>query len=305
MDLRQLSAIVAVADNRTFSAAARALHTVQSNISTHVAHLERELGVTLVDRATGTFTEEGTTVVARARRVLSEVEALIADVAAVSREVEGVARVGIIGTTARWLAPRLLEAMEQRFPRVTVVIVDATTTSLLPQLHSGQLEVAVIALPIHDPDVEAQPLFEEDRVVIAPSAHPLAAHERVSLAELADHELLLEPTGTAFRDDIDEQARRAGVTLRTKAEVDGMRLLASLAFDGFGAALLPASAVPPRAPAGSKVVAVDDLTGRVVGLAWRRRGLLSAPARAVVDVLREVVATEADRQAGIRPVSEP
>src|SRR6187399_2369728 len=146
MDLRQLSAIVAVADHRTFSAAARALHTVQSNISTHVAHLERELGVTLVDRATGKLTEEGTTVVARARRVLSEVEALIADVAAVSREVEGIARVGIIGTTARWLAPRLLEAMEQRFPRVTVVIVDATTTSLLPQLHSGLLEVAIIAL---------------------------------------------------------------------------------------------------------------------------------------------------------------
>jgi LysR family hydrogen peroxide-inducible transcriptional activator len=304
MDLRQLTAIVAVADHRTFSAAARALHTVQSNISTHVAHLERELGVTLVDRATGRLTEEGSTLVGRARRILSEVEALIADVAAVSREVEGVARVGIIGTTARWLAPRLLEAMEQRFPRVTIVVVDATTTSLLPQLHSGQLELAIIALPINDPDVEAQPLFEEDGLVIAPSDHPLAAYERVSLATLAEHELLLEPPGTAFRDDIDGQARRAGVTLRTKAEVDGMRLLASLAFDGFGAALLPASAVPPQMPAGATVVAVDDLTGRFVGLAWRRRGLLSAPARVVVDVVRDVVATEADRQPGIRPVSD-
>jgi LysR family hydrogen peroxide-inducible transcriptional activator len=304
MDLRQLSAIVAVADHRTFSAAARALHTVQSNISTHVAHLERELGVTLVDRATGRLTEEGETLVARARRILGEVEALIADVAAVSREVEGVARVGIIGTTARWLAPRLLEAMESRFPRVSVVVVDATTTSLLPQLHSGLLEVAVIALPINDPDVEAQPLFEEDRIVIAPSTHPLAAHERVTLADLAEHDLLLEPPGTAFRDEIDVQAEHAGVALRAKAEVDGMRLLASLAFDGFGAAVLPASAVPPQLPAGATVVGVDDLTGRFVGLAWRRRGLLSAPARAVVDVLKDVVATDAQGQPGIRPVQK-
>ena len=59
MDLRQLGALVAVADHRSFSAAARALHTVQSNISTHVARLERELGVTLVDRATGKLTPEG------------------------------------------------------------------------------------------------------------------------------------------------------------------------------------------------------------------------------------------------------
>src|SRR5437588_8544553 len=98
MDLRQLGALVAVADHRSFSAAARALHTVQSNISTHVARLERELGVTLVDRTTGTLTPEGQAVVDRARRIQVELEALVADVAAVHSEVEGVARIGVIGT---------------------------------------------------------------------------------------------------------------------------------------------------------------------------------------------------------------
>src|SRR5258708_39078279 len=68
MDLRQLAALVAVAETGTFSAAADVLHTVQSNVSTHVARLERELGVTLVDRAAGRLTEEGEAVVARARR---------------------------------------------------------------------------------------------------------------------------------------------------------------------------------------------------------------------------------------------
>ncbi|HET7721324.1 MAG TPA: LysR family transcriptional regulator, partial [Acidimicrobiales bacterium] len=72
MDLRQLAALVAVAETGTFSAAAEALHTVQSNVSTHVARLERELGVTLVDRAAGRLTEEGELVVARARRIQGE-----------------------------------------------------------------------------------------------------------------------------------------------------------------------------------------------------------------------------------------
>src|SRR2546423_5877883 len=266
MDLRQLGALVAVADHRSFSAAARALHTVQSNISTHVARLERELGVTLVDRTSGKLTPEGEIVVSRARRIQLELEALVADVAAVHSEVEGFARIGVIGTTARWLVPPLLEAMAAQYPRVRVVVVDATTTSLLPQVHSGELDLAVLALPVRDPDVDAELLFEEELIVIAPNDHPLAAHDRITVEQLAEHDLLLEPPGTAFRDDLDAQAKEAGVVLSTKAEVDGMRLVASLAFEGFGAAVLPASAAPREYAGGRpwKIVRVDGLTRRSV-----------------------------------------
>src|SRR5882724_5283993 len=124
MDLRQLAALVAVAETGTFSAAADRLHTVQSNVSTHVARLERELGVTLVDRTSGTLTEEGAAVVGRARRIHAELDALVADVASVNSEVSGTVRIGVIGTTARWLVPPLLEAMSDRYPRVHVVLVD-------------------------------------------------------------------------------------------------------------------------------------------------------------------------------------
>src|SRR4051812_37845893 len=280
MDLRQLGALTAVAEHRSFSAAARALHTVQSNISTHIARLERELGVTLVDRATGQLTEEGTAVVSRARRIQGELEALVADVVSVNSEGTGVARIGVIGTTARWLVPRLLEAMAAAYPKVHVVVVDATTTSLLPQVQAGELDLGVLALPVHGPDVEAELLFEEDLIVVAPADHPLAALDHVTLADLAEHALLLEPKGTAFRDDIDAQAGRAGLALGTQAEVDGIVLLASLAFEGFGVAVLPASAVPGIVDGDFKVVPIDGMTGRSVGLVRRRRGLPSAPARA-------------------------
>src|SRR5262245_18577438 len=117
MDLRQLGALVAVADHGSFSAAARSLHTVQSNVSTHVARLERELGATLVDRATGSLTPEGEIVVSRARRVQAELEALSDDVASLHAEVSGSVRVGVIGTTARWLVPQLVVEMEARHPK--------------------------------------------------------------------------------------------------------------------------------------------------------------------------------------------
>src|SRR4051812_40315759 len=139
MDLRQLAALTAVADHHSFSAAARALHTVQSNVSTHIARLERELGTPLVHRATGQLTEAGELVVARARRVQAELEALNADVAAILGEVSGLVRLGVIGTTGRWLLPLLLGALADAHPKVRLVVVDATTTSLVPQLAAGTL----------------------------------------------------------------------------------------------------------------------------------------------------------------------
>ena len=290
MDLRQLAALIAVAEAGSFSAAARRLHTVQSNVSTHVARLEAELGTTLVDRATGTLTEEGDVVVLRARRIHHEIGSLRADVESLLHEVSGSVRLGCIGTASRWLVPRLLRELEARHPGVQVVVVDATTTSLVPQLEADSLDLAVVNLPLAGTELIAEPLFDEDRIILAPADHPLAAHARVPLAELADHPLLLEPRGTAFRDELDDAVAQIGGRLTVQAEIDGILLLTSLAAEGFGPAMVPATAAPPWTDSACRRVAVEGLQPRSVGLATPRRGRLSAPARAVREAIRSVVA---------------
>jgi molybdate transport repressor ModE-like protein len=290
MDLRQLSALAAVADAGSFSAAARRLHTVQSNVSTHVARLERELGATLVDRSTGGLTDEGEVVVGRARRIQHELDSLRADVESMLHDVSGAVRLGCLGTVSRWLVPRLFELMITRFPQVNVIVVDATTTSLVPQLVTESLDLAVVNLPVHDPDLSTEELFDEDRILLVPFSHPLAEHDRVDLVTLAEHELLLEPRGTPFRDELDEQAARIGVDMAVHAEVDGIRLLTSLAFEGFGAAMVPATAAPDWLEISCRRVAIDGLSPRSVGLAHPRRARLSAPARAVRTAILDIVA---------------
>lgn len=302
MDLRQLNALIAVSETGSFSAAARALHTVQSNISTHIARLERELGVTLVDRSSGALTEEGEVALSRARHVQQEIDALAADIAAMRDEVTGDVRLGCIGTVGRWLVPLVLEQATADHPKLRVVVVDATTTSLVPQLLAGDLDLAVLSSPILDADLLDEPLFEEDRLVIAPSGHPLAGRGHVSLADLAEHELLLGPQGTAFRDELDAEAAKAGVTLRPRAEVDGLRLIATLAFQGYGAGVVPATAAPRWLEGQWERVAVDGLARRTVGLARRRRGLLSAPARALREAVIEVVGREGPGMEGVHPI---
>jgi len=302
MDLRQLAALVAVADHGSFSSAAAALHTVQSNVSTHVARLERELGATLVDRSAGRLTEEGAAVVARARRVSAELEALVADVAAIREEVTGNVRIGTIGTTARWLVPRLLEVMSERHPKVRMFVVEATSTSLEPQLANGVLDIAVVNLPVPAPDLTATPLFDEDLLLVVPPEHPLAARKRVAMKDLDGLELLMAAPNTAYRHEIDVATAAAGITLVPKAELDGVRLMASLTFEGHGPAILPATAIPPWLEQGLwRPVAVDGLPRRRVGVAQRRRGLPGAPARALLDVLHEVVAEGTRTQAGLHP----
>jgi len=288
MDLRQLNTLVAIADTGSFSAAADVLHTVQSNVSAHVRRLEKELGVTLVDRARGKLTEEGEAVVARARRVSAEIDGIVADVAAVHHEVTGTVRLGMIGTTGRWLVPRLLELLPSEYPGVRLVLVEGTTTTLAPQLTTGRLDLAVLNLPVADADVSTQPLFEEDLVLVVERTHPLASG-RPKLKDLDGLDVLLPLPGTAFRDELDAACAQAGMTLTPKSEIDGVRLLTSLTFEGHGPAILPATAMRTFLQETYAAVEVKGLPRRVIGVGQRRLGLPTAPARAVHALVRAVV----------------
>ena len=291
MDLKQLQALVAVADHKTFSAAARSLHTVQSNVSAHVAHLEAELGVTLVDRARQQLTEEGHAVVARARLIGAELAHLANDLASITSEITGEVAMGSIGTTGRWLLPDLLRRLEIAHPGIRLVVSESVTTSLVPRLLTGQLDMAVLNLPLGEPELRVVPLFEEELVLVAPPDHRLAAGTGpISLRELAGEELLLGPPGTILREDIDAAAADVGVELRARAEVDGVRLIASLAFLGFAPTIVPATAIPSwvTTPNWASRPLRESLR-RKVGLAIPRRGLPSAPADAVRTALLTVV----------------
>jgi DNA-binding transcriptional LysR family regulator len=309
MEFRQLAALLALADHGTFSAAADALGTVQSNVSTHIARLERELGTPLFDRSRGALTEEGRVVMARARRVSAELEALVSDVAAVRNVVAGSVSLGMIGTTARWLAPRIFMAMGERHPGVRLSVAEGTAAELADRLQAGRLDLAVSSLPGGEEDLVGEGLFDEDLVLVVDRQHPMAGRHDVAIDELQAIPLLLPMQGTTLRRELDSALasnRDQPVVLRSKAELDGVRLIASLTFEGHGPAILPASAVPDYLRDRWATVGVEGLPRRTVGVVTRHRGLLSAPARAVRDLLREIVAqTLGDGgRTGLHPPSE-
>jgi molybdate transport repressor ModE-like protein len=300
VDVRQLAALVAIADHGTFSAAARALFTVQSNVSSHVARLEKELGTELVDRAHGGLTDDGARVVERARRVLRELDDIAAELAQRDGDIVGDVRLGMLGTTARWLLPRLLAETSARHPQVRVIVAEGSTSVLIPALISGQYDAAIVHLPVDEPELTIEPLFAEDLLLLAGHSHPLADRSVIHLAELAGYRLLLPPPGSALRKVLDRAALAVGAKLEAEAEVDGVRLLATLAVDGHGAAIVPATAVPRRIDGGFTTVHVPELPPRVVALTSHRRPAPSGAVKALFDVLRSVLPGRALEQGGVR-----
>ena len=299
MDLRQLNHLIAVAEHQSFSAAARALHTVQSNVSTHVAKLEKELGAALIDRHTMQPTAEGRAVLERARRIRTELQAINDDIVSMRHEVAGEVRIGCIGTTGRWMASPLLGRLAERHPALRPVLVEATTTSLTPRVLDGDLDMAIVNTPVVEAGLESEPLFDEERIIVAPADHSLADRGTIDVADLAEHQVMLTPRGTTFRDAIDQELAAAGVRLTAAAEVDGLRLLASLAYQGYAPALLPASAVSGYPDGNWSLVHVEGLARRSVGLVRNRRTTPSMPIRAAREVVLDVIREIAPRQPGI------
>jgi len=304
MDLKQLEAVVGIADHGSFSAAAAALGTVQSNVSGRIARLEKELDSTLIDRATGQLTEEGSLVASRARHVLGELDAIMADVIATRSELSGTVRVGMIGTTGRWLLPRLFESLQERHPRIRLLITEGTSATLEPQLLQGQLDFAIMTTPLSTPELAVQHIFDEDLVLVLPTEHPLAlGHSRgsgtLSLKNLEGLDMLLPLSGTALRDEIDHLLGAAGVTPTATIELDGLRTLASLVFDGYGPAILPATAVPDSMRAQFRLLRLEGQPRRHVGIVARRHGLPSAPMRAVRETLLDILSASTGQREGI------
>ncbi len=142
-------------------------------------------------------------------------------------------------------------------------------------------------------------------MLIVPEEHPLAeADHTLSIAELSEHPLLLASPGTTFRQAIDEAFRAEGVAPKIKAEVDGLRLLASFAFGGFGVAIVPATAAPEWVGGQWRKRTVAGLGRRTVGLATRRRGMLSLAAHSAANVIQELIATQAQSMSGLELPAE-
>ena len=297
MELRHLDAVLAVAEEGSFTAAADVLSTVQSNVSEQVRQLEAELGVELFVRSRrgAEPTDCGEVVLERARRIRRELDSLRADLAMLEGLEVGTASFGVVGTASRWLVPQLVAELRRRAPGVQLRIVEGASERLAAEVLAGDLTQAVITEPVPDRRFEAEAVLEETLVGVAPTGRSLGRGP-VGLAELSALGLVLPPATNPLRSEIEAVAARLGIALDVVLEVEGIRLVVDLVTAGAGASILPETALPEQLD-GVRVVRIAGLPPRRLALIRSRDAYLSIADRAVRD---EALRMMARRQSPVR-----
>ncbi|HEY1222617.1 MAG TPA: LysR family transcriptional regulator substrate-binding protein, partial [Acidimicrobiales bacterium] len=235
----------------------------------------------------------------------SEVAAITSDVSELNADIRGHVSLGMIGTAGRWIVPLLLQAQRGRYPHIALRITEGTNSVIEPQLVNGQLDIAVLAWPVLAPELTEIDLFSEDLVLIVDKQHPLAALPSVSFATLANYELLLPFPGTPIRREIDDSAHAQGVELKPVIELDGLRTIASMTFDGHGPSILPATMLSFHLRERFVAVPIEHIAQRRVSLVSRRFGFPAAPVRAIHALLIDVVKSAVTAPEGVFIATDP
>jgi DNA-binding transcriptional LysR family regulator len=257
-DLRRLRAFHAVARTGSFSAAARELGYMQSVVSHHVAALEREFGLTLVNRGTRpvSVTDAGNRLLRHTEAALGHVTAAEDELHAVAGLESGSLRIGAFLSASNSFVPRALARFEAAYPDVEVRLEHVEEPEELRRLRSGDLDLAVVFRVREelesgrhqaDEGFDNRYLADDPYRVVLPLTHPLARRRRLRLADLAAERFTAPPSGGfhPYRTLLERLCADAGFEPNVAHEVNDVTVARAFVAAGLGVAVLPELALPP------------------------------------------------------------
>jgi len=288
MELRQLGHFVAVAEERSFSKAARRANIVQSGLSASIRALEQELGLVLLIRTTRRvdLTEAGRVFLAEARRVQAAVQGARDAAASVRGMVRGTVHVGTMQKLGPLFdLPAVLARFRAEHPEVEIRLRQSSSTGLLAEVVEGRLDFAFLAHTGTTPrGVSLTPLGESPMVFVCASAHPLARLSQISLPLVADQPFVEFEPQWGVRLLVDRAFALAHVDRQIAFELNDVPTMLDLIAHGLGVAVLPAF-VAKDAP-GLTAIPLDPPAGRWrLMLARRERHPLGPAARALLGLI--------------------
>jgi LysR family hydrogen peroxide-inducible transcriptional activator len=294
LKLKDLRYLVAVADQRHFGRAAARCFVSQPTLSAQLKKLEQSLGVQLIERAPNnvTLTEAGVAIVARARRIIEASEEVVALAAGQRDPLAGKLRLALLPTIGPYLLPHVTRAIRKALPRLELRLYEHQTAPMLEKLHSGELDLGILALPVELAGLEARELYREAFTVALPERHPLAARATVRAADLRGETLLLLEEGHCLRDQALEVCARAGVSDAQDFRATSLETLRQMVAAGAGVTLLPELA-SRGAYGNARGIEVRPFAPpapvRHIGALWRK----STARRAAIDAVTRIIAEHA------------
>lgn len=275
MDLRDLEAFVAVAEELHFGRAATRLHVAQPPLSNRIRRLEGELHLQLFERSTRAvaLTDAGLRLLDPARRALNQVAATREVAASILSGEEGRVRTGFAGASSQRLLPMLATAVRRTYPGIELVLKSQTYVyTALEQVLAGELDLAFVRLPIAHQELSARAVEIEELICALPADHPLADRERIRLSELAQEDFVsLQPDqGSMLQATMMSLCHAAGFRPRIVQFAPDSSILMALVAAGAGVTVT-LSSVRPVQSVGIVYRPLEGIrpTHLVSALAWR------------------------------------
>lgn len=242
MNATQLRTFLAVAQTSSFSRAAEALHLTQPAVSKRVAQLEDELATRLLGRfgRQVSLTEAGRALLPRAQHILAEMEDSRRAIQNLAGEIAGPLRLGTSHHIGRYHLPAVLRRYSTRHPAVELDLHFLDSETACAAVSQGDLELAVITLPLTPPpELAMVPIWGDPLRIVCGLTHPLARVKRIAATELACHPALLPARGTATREVLERRFAPLGVEIKTSLSTNYLETLKTMASIGLGWSLLP------------------------------------------------------------------
>ncbi len=244
----------------------------QPTLSMQIRKVEDYLGVELFERLGRRVlvTTAGEQIVDRARVLLREYEELRLTAKRLKDPSAGQYRLGAFPTLAPYLLPRIVPAIHAALPRLRLLLLEDKTEQLLLRLRRGQLDLALLALPVAGEDLECSALFDEPFLLAASADHPLAGEKSVPVDSLAEYPLLLLDEGHCLREQALEFCKLNSLEESQEFRATSLPTLLQMVSTGLGITLVPELATHD-APRTLRFIPFEPpAPHRSIGLVWRR-----------------------------------
>lgn len=273
MNIRDLKYLITVANLRHFGKAAEACFVSQPTLSTQLKKLEDELNIQIFERRNKKIfpTSIGKAIIAQAKIVLREVESL-QNIAKLSRDpLSGPLRLGLIPTLGPYLLPHVIPTLKEKYDKCEFFLLEEKTQQLIKKLKEGELDAAILALPIPTTDLIIHKLFAENFHIALPKNNKLSTYKHLNVNQLNDETLLLLEEGHCLRDQALEVCENANINEKHCFSTTSLETLRNMVAAGTGITLLPSLAIKTKGIDDDSITIVDfnePVPTRTIAMIW-------------------------------------
>ena len=298
--IKQLRAVVSLADEGTFRGAAEANHVTPPAMSIAIAELERELGVTLFDRTSRRVgpTTAGARFVESARRILGDIDVLLLDIGDVAAARTGTVTIASVASIGSRVLPKVFRMLARSNPAVEVRLIDDVGNKVVAAVRERAADFGLLTEPeALEGDLSCEPLHDDPFHVAFPKTHRFARKRRVAWSDLENEVLIGMTDMTASSGIVDRELRRQSIRLACTVRVAQLSVAHGMLDAGLGVCVLPEIALPPRAQTSVGAARLHRPTAVRSIVACRLRHRSLSPAAAIaLEVVRQALRPSGDRQ---------